>query len=50
MTDIDATVSTYLTAIAVEGKTPKTIHSYANSLSDFRRTGTKLGLPGAVEE
>lgn len=50
MTDIDATISTYLTAITIEGKTPKTIHSYANSLSDFRRTGAKLELPGTVAD
>lgn len=50
MTDIDETISTYITAITVEGKTPKTIHSYANSLNDFRRTGKKLGLPTVVED
>ena len=48
--DIDETISTYLTAITVEGKTPKTIHSYANSLDDFRRVGKDLGLPKAVED
>ena len=50
MADLDETISTYLTAITVEGKTPKTIHSYANSLDDFRRVGKKLGLPNAVED
>ena len=49
MADIDETISSYLTAITVEGKTPKTTHSYANSLDDFRRVGKDLGLPKAVE-
>jgi len=50
MTQIDETIASYLTALGIEGKTPKTIASYANSLDDFRRVGRRLGLPEAVEE
>jgi len=45
MTAIDDHISTYLQAIEFEGKTPKTIASYANSLQDFRRVGTRLAFP-----
>ena len=45
---IDAHIATYLKAIAVEGKTPKTIASYANSLQDLRRVGRQLDLPEDV--
>ena len=47
---IDDTITTYLTAIEVERKTPRTIASYAQSLEDFRRVGRHSGLPEAVEE
>jgi integrase/recombinase XerD len=50
MTQIDETIASYLTALGIEGKTPKTIASYANSLEDFRRVGRRLGLPETVEE
>ena len=50
MTELDKRIATYLTAIEVEGKTPKTIASYANSLQDFRRVGTRLGFPGRIAE
>lgn len=45
MAEIDETVRTYLAAIEVEGKTPRTIDSYAESLRDFRKVGRALGLP-----
>ena len=43
MTQIDETIASYLTALKIEGKTPATIASYANSLEDFRRVGRRLG-------
>ena len=46
---IDATIETYLTACAVEGKSPNTVWSYGASLADFRRVGAKLGLPDELE-
>ena len=39
MAQIDDTISTYLTAIEVEGKTQNTVLSYRASLEDFRRVG-----------
>ena len=50
MTQIDETIATYLTALRIEGKTPATIASYANSLEDFRRIGRRLPLPDSVEK
>ena len=50
MARIDDTLATYLTAIEVENKRPRTIDSYAESFEDFRRIGRRLGLPDAVEE
>ena len=50
MARIDDTIATYLTAIEVERKTPRTIASYAQSLEDFRRVGRRSGLPEAIEE
>ena len=50
MTQIDETIASYLIALKIEGKSPKTIESYANSLEDFRRVGRRLGLPETVEE
>ena len=41
MARLDDTIATYLTAIEVERKTPKTIASYAQSLEDFRRVGRR---------
>ena len=49
MAQIDDTISTYLTAIEVEGKTQNTVLSYRASLEDFRRVGDRLGLPGELE-
>ena len=43
-------VDTYLMAIEVEGKTPRTIESYEESLRDFRRVGRALGLPDTLED
>ena len=49
MAQIDDTISTYLTAIEVEGKTQNTVLSYRASLEDFRRVGDRLGLPSELE-
>ena len=49
MAQIDDTISTYLTAIEVEGKTQNTVLSYRASLEDFRRAGDRLGLPSELE-
>ena len=35
----------YLTACTVEGKTDRTVQSYAETLRQFRRAGRELGLP-----
>ncbi len=50
MPHVDRAIQSYLTAIEVEGKSPKTVASYANSLADFRRIGRQLGSPEAVED
>ncbi len=50
MTQINETIESYLTAIESEGKSPKMIESYANSLQDFRRVGRRLALPDLIEE
>ena len=43
MAQIDRTITIYLTAIDVEGKTQNTVLSYRASLEDFRRVGRRLG-------
>jgi site-specific recombinase XerD len=48
--ELDEQIATYLRAIEVEGKTPATQASYANSLADFRALGRKLGLPDRAAE
>jgi len=50
MAEIDERIATYLQAVEIEGKTPKTIASYANSLADFRRAGIRLGLPERADD
>ena len=45
---IDETIASFFTTLKIEGKTGKTIESYANSLEDFRRVGRRLGLPETV--
>lgn len=50
MLPLDDHIATYLAAIEVEGKTPKTRRSYANTLADFRRIGASLGFPEFAEE
>lgn len=45
MAEIDDQIATYLQAIEIEGKTAKTIASYANSLAAFRSVGRQLGFP-----
>lgn len=49
MTDIDEATRTYLVAIEIEGKSPRTVASYANSLEDFRRVSRRLGHPDSPE-
>src|SRR5688572_11759531 len=46
---IDPLTETYLQAIEVEGKSPRTISSYAGSIQDFRRIGKYLDFPEDVE-
>ena len=48
MTRIDEAISSYVTALKIEGKAPKTIISYANSLDAFRREGRRQGMPDAI--
>ena len=50
MAQIDDTITTYLTAIDVEGKTQNTVLSYRASLEDFRRVGRRLGFPDALDD
>ncbi len=50
MTQIDDTIATYLTALAVEGKRPRTIESYDETLRAFCRAGRELALPDAIED
>ncbi len=47
---LDDQIGTYLAAIEVEGKTVNTQASYANSLRDFRKIGSLLGLPDVAAE
>ena len=49
MAPIDDTITTYLTACEVEGKTAQTVKSYRASLADFRRVGQQAGLPATAE-
>ncbi|TAJ20110.1 MAG: hypothetical protein EPO65_04765 [Dehalococcoidia bacterium] len=42
---IDDHITTYLQALEIEGKTAKTVASYANSLAAFRSAGERLGFP-----
>ncbi len=49
MAQVDESITTYLQAMAIEGKTRATIASYANSLADFRGVGRRLGFPEEVE-
>jgi site-specific recombinase XerD len=48
MEPIEVLVETFLTACAVEGKSPNTIWSYRASLADFLRVAHRLGLPEEV--
>lgn len=50
MAQIDDQIATYLQAIEIEGKTVKTIASYANSLAAFRGVGARLGFPDGVSD
>jgi len=50
MSDIDKAIHTYLRAIEIEGKSPRTIASYANSLADFRRVGKRLRHPASARQ
>ena len=48
MAQIEKTITSYLTALKIEGKTQTTIASYANSLADFRRVERRRLLPPSV--
>lgn len=50
MHEFDALIDTYLAAVAVEGRTAKTIGSYENSLVHFRSLARELGHPEAIED
>ena len=45
---LDQLIPLYLTACTVEGKTDRTIQSYAETLRQFRRAGRELRLPEDV--
>ena len=45
---LDQLIPLYLTACTVEGKTDRTVQSYAETLRQFRRAGRELGLPEDV--
>ena len=47
MAQIDDLIDTYLSACAVEGKSPNTVFSYRASLSHFRRIGCITDSSGA---
>jgi len=49
MPDIDELIHTYTTACELEGKSPNTIRSYAESLRKFRQRAAELDLPDQVE-
>ena len=49
MTAIDAVIEIYLTGCEVEGKSPRTLYSYAETLRAFGRAGAELGLPDELE-
>jgi len=44
-TEIDRQISEYLMAVEVEGKTPRTVKTYGETLARFRRIGRELELP-----
>ena len=46
---IDEVIRIYLSAVVTEGKSPRTVESYRNSLADFRRVSRALGLPNEVD-
>ena len=48
MPALEELIPLYLTACTVEGKTDRTVQSYAETLRQFRRAGRELGLPEDV--
>ena len=46
---LDQLIPLYLTACTVEGKTDRTVQSYAETLRQFRRAVDKLDLPVSIE-
>ena len=48
MERFEEVVPLYLKACEVEGKTNRTVQSYAETLRQFRRAGRELGLPEDV--
>ena len=49
MERFEEAVPLYLKACEVEGKTERTVQSYAETLRQFRRAVDKLDLPGSIE-
>ena len=49
MERFEEAIPLYLTACTVEGKTDRTVQSYAETLRQFRRAGRELGLPENME-
>ena len=45
---LDQLIPLYLTACTVEGKTDRTVQSYAETLRHFRRAVDQLQLPNSV--
>ncbi len=49
MERFEEAVPLYLTACTVEGKTDRTVQSYAETLRQFQRSVRELGLPVSIE-
>ena len=47
-TGLEAAIAAYLTACEVEGKTPRTVQAYAETLGRFRTVCAAEGLPDRV--
>jgi len=49
-TELDRQIAEYLMAVEVEGKTPRTVKTYGETLVRFRRIGREQGLPDDATE
>ncbi len=49
-TGLEAAIAAYLTACEVEGKTPRTVQAYAETLGRFRAVCAAEGLPDRVAD